>query len=824
MNIFVASWFFPPATSSEGIVTYKLLRNSKHNYDVFSSTSKLWGYKAAMGRRDEENINCYTIETDDIDAWVEASVEKFEELYAQRKYECVMTRSTPPESILVGRRIKKNHPEIKWIASLADPVANNPYEIKAYIDECPSLFDYEKNQLKAALRGSDLEALEKWKKRPESGVQLMCKLKEWESSVLQEADMIISPTARQLQYILNDTGWSPKFQPVPHSFDADFYPKVVQKSGDKMIFSFIGYSDTLRSLEPIVKALHVMKQNNSPFLENIEVRLIGNNPRFIRDMVLNYYLDDVIKFYPGVDYYKSLELMQESDWLIHVDAFFPTLYPGGSIFFAGKIADYLGAGRPILALTSPGSPAERIISKAGGICMPIFDENAIADKLEQILIGAVKPELNQIYIQQYAAPNVAKHFDESIDKMCGLDWSLRIDEWPETVVSNPEKLVTICVPSYNVQRYLERCLRSLVSHPHAADIEVLVIDDGSKDHTAQVAKTFEQHYPGIIRLVQKENGGHGSTINRAIKEGVGRYFMVVDGDDWIDGDQFAKLLSKIKSGEIDTDVVSSNYHQINLESGKCTLCGQDAKVEYFKPMHLEQLDTENIYFTLASSMIKLPLLKELNMPLQEHTFYVDVEYILFPVPKLNTATFVDYCIYKYCQGNAEQSIHIPTMVKRFDHHDRVMRRVLEYGKNSQMTPAQRSYYDAILKRLLITQYGLCFVYDEDKERGYARGKEFDAYLKATYPKLAKWIGTNMPIVRVARRCGFNARRAEHSLGMKMVNAVKNNKGRIKNALKRNRLVRHLINNKMTRRISKMNYFESGSGYALKQKIRRYMAG
>ena len=86
MNIFVASWFFPPATSSEGIVTYKLLRNSKYHYDVFSSTSRQWGYQKPMQRVEDQNLTCYSVETDDIEEWVEASVAKFEELYPKRLY------------------------------------------------------------------------------------------------------------------------------------------------------------------------------------------------------------------------------------------------------------------------------------------------------------------------------------------------------------------------------------------------------------------------------------------------------------------------------------------------------------------------------------------------------------------------------------------------------------------------------------------------------------------------------------------------------------------------------------------------------------------
>lgn len=632
--------------------------------------------------------------------------------------------------------------------------------------------------------------------------------------------MIIAPTGRQLRYMSGPRGWQPKYLVVPHSFDPGFYKKENNSVKDKLVFSFIGYSDTfLRSLEPFVRAVRYLKENQSPFLKRLDMRFIGNNPRAIQDMVLNYYLDDVIHFQEGVDYYQSLALMQGSDWLLHVDAFFPELTPGGSIFFAGKLADYMGAGKPIFALTGAGSPADEIVKKAGGVSVVPWETAGIANRLEEILSSAEeKPEINERYVTQYSADHAAALFDKKVEELCGLScWEPRVRKWPQCRRSNPEKLMTICVPSYNVGRYLERCLRTLINHEYAADIEVLVVDDGSKDYTAQIAKAFEDRYPGIVRLIQKENGGHGSTINRAIKEGIGRYFMVVDGDDWVDSEQFEKLLAKIKIRQIDTDIISSNYHEINMETGICTLCEQQVQVEYFEAVPFEKLDLENIYFTLASTLIKLSVLRQVNQSLQEHTFYVDVEYILFPVPYLKDVTFVKYCIYKYCRGNTEQSVYIPTMVKRYDHHERVMKSVLKYKQEHPTSKAQRIYYNAILKRHLYTHYALFMVYDEDKKHGYEIGKRFDAFLRETDPELARWVAKSVPMVRIARRYGFDYDRVKRSLSVKLLHL----KDRMKNKFKSSMKIRRLVYNHFTVRIGKMQFFTEGRGKAIKAKLRKF---
>ena len=493
MKMFVASWFFPPATSSEGIVTYKLLRNSRHEYHVFSSRSRQWGYKSEMKFNQEQNIHSFTVDTDSIDEWVDWCVNEFCSRQEQEHYDVIMTRSTPPESILVGMQIKEKYPDVKWIASLADPVANNPYELKAYIEDNPALSESKKREIKTILKLGDRRLMAVWEKRPEEGIRLLCKLKKWEDSVLEQADLIISPTDTQLRYLLGDRQWTSKMMPLAHSFDESFYQnkKKPAEAGSRVVLTFLGYSDQLRSLMPLVKAVKRLKENQSEVLNNLEIRIIGNNPREIQDAVLNYYLSDTIVFSGNVDYYKSLEIMQSSDWLIHVDAYFSELKPGGSIFFAGKLADYMGSGKPILAITGDQSPASRIVSKYGGLSCEAKEIQQLADMLEKIGNG-YKPEIDLDYQSKYNAVHVAGLFDQRVEDLLGKKFVLSRTEWPEAPEPAEEKLLTICVPSYNVERYLDRCLYTLINHPMASCLDIIVVDDGSKDHTAVIGAEYQR--------------------------------------------------------------------------------------------------------------------------------------------------------------------------------------------------------------------------------------------------------------------------------------------------------------------------------------------
>ena len=111
------------------------------------------------------------------------------------------------------------------------------------------------------------------------------------------------------------------------------------------------------------------------------------------------------------------------------------------------------------------------------------------------------------------------------------------------------KLLTVAIPSYNSEEYLERAVNSLLGM--GEDIEVLIINDGSTDRTAEIADRYEKQYPEIVKAVHKENGGHGSGVNVGLSLAKGLYFKVLDSDDWFDKEALRKVLKTLRyfSGE-----------------------------------------------------------------------------------------------------------------------------------------------------------------------------------------------------------------------------------------------------------------------------------
>ena len=87
-----------------------------------------------------------------------------------------------------------------------------------------------------------------------------------------------------------------------------------------------------------------------------------------------------------------------------------------------------------------------------------------------------------------------------------------------------EKTLSISIAAYNVEKFLKNTLASLVAPEIMDDIEVLIVDDGSKDNTATIGKEFEEKYPNSFKVISKPNGGYGSTINAAMGCGYRKVF------------------------------------------------------------------------------------------------------------------------------------------------------------------------------------------------------------------------------------------------------------------------------------------------------------
>lgn len=241
------------------------------------------------------------------------------------------------------------------------------------------------------------------------------------------------------------------------------------------------------------------------------------------------------------------------------------------------------------------------------------------------------------------------------------------------------KLLTFAIPCYNSQDYMEHCIESIL--PGGDDVEILVIDDGSKDRTAEIADEYEKRYPGIVRAIHQENGGHGEAVNAGIRNATGLYFKVVDSDDWVDADAYKKILDKLRElvGSSTTlDMLLANY--VYEKEG-----ARHKKVMRQTGFPKDQIFTWNDirhfhkghYILMHSVIYRTKLLRECGLELPKHTFYVDNIYVYKPLPFVRTMYYMDVDFYRYFIGRDDQSVNEKVMISRIDQQIRVNKIMLD---------------------------------------------------------------------------------------------------------------------------------------------------
>lgn len=216
---------------------------------------------------------------------------------------------------------------------------------------------------------------------------------------------------------------------------------------------------------------------------------------------------------------------------------------------------------------------------------------------------------------------------------------------------------------------MEHAIQSIL--PAGEDVEILVVNDGSKDRTREIGELYASKYPSIVKVINKENGGHGDAVNYGLMHATGKYFKVVDSDDKVDGESLEKIMDVLKKFERDgreVDMVLSNY--VYDKVGK-----KHKKVMNYRsvirPNRILDWDKANQlrlgqYILMHSVIYRTEMLKGCKMELPKHTFYVDNIYVYYPLPHVKKFCYVDTDFYLYYIGREDQSVNEKVMIGRLD--------------------------------------------------------------------------------------------------------------------------------------------------------------
>ena len=211
-----------------------------------------------------------------------------------------------------------------------------------------------------------------------------------------------------------------------------------------------------------------------------------------------------------------------------------------------------------------------------------------------------------------------------------------------------DKILTIIIPTYNMEKYLHKCLDSLVvSADDMLAFEVLVVNDGSKDSSLQIAKEFNSRHPQTFRVIDKENGNYGSCVNRGLKEAKGKYVKVLDADDYFDTDAFKIAIDFLKNN--DYDLVLTDYNKVD-EKGTVEKMFE-LTIPHNTPLTFDRLlGFSSRRMHMHRIFYKTDKLRAINYHQTEGMSYTDQEWMGEPMMTVNTIYYMDICLYQYLVG------------------------------------------------------------------------------------------------------------------------------------------------------------------------------
>jgi len=303
-----------------------------------------------------------------------------------------------------------------------------------------------------------------------------------------------------------------------------------------------------------------------------------------------------------------------------------------------------------------------------------------------------------------------------------------------------EKILSIVVPAYQSENCLKKCVSSLLATGSVEKLDIIVVDDGSTDQTGEIADQFAREHPNSISAIHKENGGHGSGINVAIQKARGRFFRVVDADDWLLTENIPAYLEELES--CTADVVINGFHRVR-RNGRCRV-PVEAPLELLKktwPMAklTDKWTSLRNCFTIHGITYRRECYLASKVCLTEKTFYEDNEYTTLPFCQVEQVYFSPLFLYQYSVGDQAQSVSDKNQVLRFDQMERVLFRICDrFQTDPSFAPAnKRRYLLEKIYTMVSTCLITCLLRNTDRSSGRRRASALMGRLAEEFPEVCQ---------------------------------------------------------------------------------------
>lgn len=272
-----------------------------------------------------------------------------------------------------------------------------------------------------------------------------------------------------------------------------------------------------------------------------------------------------------------------------------------------------------------------------------------------------------------------------------------------------KKLLSIIVASYNMEKFLQRGLDSLlINNPLVSCLDVIVVNDGSTDGTSDIANAYERRYPESVSVLEKANGHYGSCINAGLAVAKGAYLKLLDADDYVDTPSFVRyleFLSDCMRSQESPDVVFTDYAKVDTTD---RVVRQDSFAFTGKiSFSLGDLNFQSgRYLHHAAVTYRTHLLKDFGYHQIENVLYSDLQWISIPMLHVQTLRYCPQCVYKYTIGRTDQSCNEEMLIRNFDMHLCVFKEIissyLKQKKNAEED--SKTYLETFISHYLYYIY------------------------------------------------------------------------------------------------------------------------
>ncbi len=301
------------------------------------------------------------------------------------------------------------------------------------------------------------------------------------------------------------------------------------------------------------------------------------------------------------------------------------------------------------------------------------------------------------------------------------------------------KLLSVAIPSYNSAAYMSKAIESLLVG--GEDMEIVIVNDGSKDDTAKIADEYAAKYPTIVKAVHQENGGHGEAVNAGLRNATGLYYKVVDSDDWVDAESLKRILDLLREmvqNGTNLDMLISNYVYEKVHLNKQKVIEYRSALPQNRIFGWDDIKTFKVSqnILMHSVIYRTKMLRDSALELPKHTFYVDNIFVYQPLPFVKTMYYLDVDFYRYFIGREDQSVNEKIMIGRVDQQIRITKIMIDSHDLSKIKNKKLRGYMAKYLAMMMAVSTVLLIKEGSQESLNKKDELWD-YLESSNKQLAK---------------------------------------------------------------------------------------